>query len=164
ADVALKAATTGHMVLSTLHTNTAVGAITRLSDIGCERFLIGATLHGIIAQRLVRMLCPHCRGRRPASAEERALLQVAADEPCEIGVANGCPRCLGSGYRGRIGLFEALWLDGELAELVANDASERELALAAGNYWRLGDDARDKVLQAVTTLSEVRPYLHLRRS
>lgn len=164
ADVALKAATTGHMVLSTLHTNTAVGAITRLSDIGCERFLVGATVHGIIAQRLVRMLCPHCRSRRPASAEERALLQVAPDEACEIGVANGCPRCLGSGYRGRIGLFEALWLDGELAELVANDASERELAQAAGNYWRLGDDARDKVLQAVTTLAEVRPYLHLRRA
>ena len=163
ADVALKAATTGHMVLSTLHTNTAVGAITRLSDIGCERFLVGATLHGVIAQRLVRMLCPHCRTLRPASAEERALLHVAADAPCDIGVANGCPRCLGSGYRGRIGLFEALWLDGELAELVANDASERELAAAAGNYWRLGDDARDKVLHAVTSLAEVRPYLHLRR-
>ncbi|KAB2908330.1 MAG: type II/IV secretion system protein, partial [Dechloromonas sp.] len=163
ADVALKAATTGHMVLSTLHTNTAVGAITRLSDIGCERFLVGATLHGIIAQRLVRMLCPHCREIRPATPEERALLQVGETETADIGMPVGCPRCLGSGYRGRVGLFESLWLDAELAECVANDASERELSTAAGDYWRLGNDARDKVLRAVTSLGEVRPYLHMRR-
>lgn len=161
ADVALKAATTGHMVLSTLHTNTAVGAITRLADIGCERFLIGATLHGVIAQRLVRMLCPHCRETRPASAEERALLKAAEGEPCGIAEPVGCPRCLGTGYRGRIGIFESLWLDGELAERIGNDASERELTQAAGNYWRLGDDARDKVRQHLTSLAEVRPYLRL---
>lgn len=161
ADVALKAATTGHMVLSTLHTNTAVGAITRLADIGCERFLIGATLHGVIAQRLVRMLCPHCRASRPANAEEREWLKATTDEACHIAEPVGCPRCLGSGYRGRIGVFESLWLDGELAELIGNDGSERELSLAAGNYWRLGDDARDKVRQHLTSLAEVRPYLRL---
>ena len=161
ADVALKAATTGHMVLSTLHTNTAVGAITRLADIGCERFLIGATLHGVIAQRLVRMLCPHCRATRPATVDEKNLLKIAEDADCGVGEPVGCPRCLGSGYRGRIGLFEALWLDGELAEQIANDAGERELTQAAGSYWRLGDDARDKVRQGLTSLAEVRPYLRL---
>lgn len=149
------------MVLSTLHTNTAVGAITRLADIGCERFLIGATLHGVIAQRLVRMLCPHCRASRPANAEEREWLKATTDEACHIAEPVGCPRCLGSGYRGRIGVFESLWLDGELAELIGNDGSERELSLAAGNYWRLGDDARDKVRQHLTSLAEVRPYLRL---
>lgn len=159
ADVALKAATTGHMVLSTLHTNTSVGAITRLADIGCERFLIGATLHGVIAQRLVRMLCPHCRTTREASEDERKLLNIDDGETGVIAEPVGCPRCLGTGYRGRIGLFEALWLDGELAERIANDAGERELTQAAGNFWRLGDDARDKVRQNLTSLAEVRPYL-----
>ncbi|MDD5328500.1 MAG: GspE/PulE family protein [Sulfuricella sp.] len=160
ADVALKAATTGHLVLSTLHTNTAVGAITRLADIGCERFLIGSTLHGIIAQRLVRMLCPHCRKPRPAGEEEARLLGLEG-RAAEIHEPAGCPRCLGTGYRGRIGLFEALWPDGELAEKVASGAGERELARAARDYWRLGEDARDKVLGGLTSLAEVRPYLHI---
>lgn len=161
ADVALKAATTGHMVLSTLHTNTSVGAITRLADIGCERFLIGATLHGVIAQRLVRMLCKHCRTIREATADERHLLKADDREACTVAEPVGCPRCLGSGYRGRIGVFESLWVDTGLAERIANGGGERELALAAGNYWRLGDDARDKVCQHLTSLGEVRPYLRI---
>lgn len=163
ADVALKAATTGHMVLSTLHTNTSVGAITRLADIGCERFLIGSTLHGIIAQRLVRMLCPHCRQPRPATAEEGQLLGVDEIDDCVLYEPKGCPRCLGSGYRGRLGLFEALWLDADLAERIANGAGERELAQNAANYWLLADDARDKARRGVTSLAEVRPYLNLQR-
>lgn len=161
ADVALKAASTGHMVLSTLHTNTAVGAITRLADIGCERFLVGATLHGIIAQRLVRMLCPHCRQERPATPAECRLLAVDELDDCRICQPKGCPRCLDTGYRGRVGLFEALWLDSELAERISEGAGERELARAAGHYWRLGEDARDKVRRGLTSLAEVRPYLHL---
>lgn len=161
ADVALKAATTGHMVLSTLHTNTSVGAITRLADIGCERFLVGATLHGIIAQRLVRMLCPHCRQARSATPEESQLLGAQEMGECAIFEPKGCPRCLGSGYRGRVGLFEALWLDAGLAECIGNGAGERELGKAAGDYWRLGEDARDKVRRGLTSLGEVRPYLHL---
>lgn len=163
ADVALKAATTGHMVLSTLHTNTAVGAITRLADIGCERFLVGATLHGIIAQRLVRMLCPHCRQSRPATPEEGQLLGVDEMDDCTLYEPKGCPRCLGTGYRGRLGLFEALWLDADLAERIANGAGERELAQHAANYWLLADDARDKARRGVTSLAEVRPYLSLHR-
>jgi type IV pilus assembly protein PilB len=163
ADVALKAATTGHLVLATLHANTAVGVITRLADIGCERFLVGATLRGIIAQRLVRLLCPHCKSLRAPTEEERRLLQLPAEQAAQIGVPEGCPRCLGSGYRGRIGLFEALWPDSALAERIAGNAGERELSRAAGDYWQLGDDARDKALHAVTSLAEVRPYLHLRR-
>lgn len=166
ADIALKAASTGHMVLSTLHTNTAVGTITRLTDIGCERFLVGATLHGIIAQRLVRMLCSHCRTKRAATLEEQQQLGIvdsedSEDEAFSLHEPKGCPRCLGTGYRGRVGLFEALWLDIALAEHIANGAGERELTLAAGNYWRLGEDARDKVKRGITSLAEVRPYLHL---
>lgn len=161
ADVALKAATTGHLVLSTLHTNTSAGAITRLADIGCERFLLGATLHGVIAQRLVRMLCPHCRSPRAPNSEERALLKLDDEAEAILHEARGCPHCLGSGYRGRIGLFEALWLDAPLAELIANGANEREITLAASDYWRLGQDAREKVLAGQTSLAEARPYLQL---
>lgn len=158
ADVALKAATTGHMVLSTLHTNSAASAITRLADIGCERFLIGATLHGVIAQRLVRMLCAHCRQPRPASSAEREWLGHA-DADIQIYDPGACARCLGTGYRGRIGLFEALWVDSGLTEQIATGANEHQLTLAARDYWRLSDDARTKVLSGQTSLEEARPYL-----
>ena len=159
ADVALKAATTGHMVLSTLHTNNSVSAITRLADIGCERFLIGATLHGVIAQRLVRMLCPHCRAPRPADATERTLLGAAEDVTATVFEPRGCARCIGTGYRGRIGVFEALWMDAALSERVAAGANEHELTLAAKHYTRLSDDARVKVLTGLTSLAEARPFL-----
>ncbi|MDR2030693.1 MAG: type II/IV secretion system protein [Azoarcus sp.] len=160
ADVALKAATTGHMVLSTLHTNNAPGAVTRLVDIGCERFMLGATLRGILAQRLVRMLCPHCKRRREGTAEERRLLRPGdADAPLALWEPTGCPHCLGSGYRGRIGLYEALWVDDEVAAAISAGASERELAAAAKDYWRLADDARDKTLDGLTSLEEARVFL-----
>ena len=160
ADVALKAATTGHMVLSTLHTNSSASAITRLADIGCERFLIGATLHGVIAQRLVRMLCPHCRAPRAATPAERQLLAVSEGE-ATVHEPRGCARCLGTGYRGRIGLFEALWIDAGLTERIAAGANEHELSLAARDYWRLAEDARAKVLAGQTSVDEARPYLRL---
>jgi type II secretory ATPase GspE/PulE/Tfp pilus assembly ATPase PilB-like protein len=159
ADVALKAATTGHMVLSTLHTNSAPGAITRLQDIGCERFLLGATLRGILAQRLVRQLCPHCRRTVTADAEAKRLLGQPADAPLSLWEPVGCPRCLGSGYRGRIGLYEALWVDADLAAAIAAGAGERELATTAHDYWRLADDARTKVLDGRTSLQEARSYM-----
>ncbi|MDR3214079.1 MAG: GspE/PulE family protein [Azoarcus sp.] len=163
ADVALKAATTGHMVLSTLHTNSAPGAITRLTDLGCERFMLGATLRGILAQRLVRMLCPHCRRMREATPEERRLLGLAETasegEAAQLWDATGCPRCLGSGYRGRIGLYEALWVDGDTAVAISAGANERDIAATARDYWRLADDARDKVLTGMTSLNEARAFL-----
>jgi len=159
ADVALKAATTGHMVLSTLHTNNSVSAITRLADIGCERFLVGATLHGVIAQRLVRMLCQHCRAPREAGPDERALLQLSPDVAGVIHEPRGCARCIGTGYRGRIGLFEALWMDDALSEQIANGANEHALAQSAQHYQRLAEDARRKVLDGMTSLAEARPYL-----
>ncbi|MDR1889605.1 MAG: type II/IV secretion system protein [Zoogloeaceae bacterium] len=160
ADVALKAATTGHMVLSTLHTNSAPGAVTRLSDIGCERFMLGATLRGILAQRLVRMLCPRCRRQREASATEKRLLRVEeTDAPLTLWDPVGCPHCLGSGYRGRIGLYEALWVDAPLAAAISAGADEREIAAAATDYWRLADDAREKTLAGLASLADVRFFL-----
>jgi type IV pilus assembly protein PilB len=162
ADVALKAATTGHMVLSTLHTNSAPGAVTRLVDIGCERFMLGATLRGILAQRLVRMLCPHCKREREGTAAEYHRLgwqEKEGEAAPRLFEPVGCPRCLGSGYRGRIGLYEALWVDADIAAAISAGASEREIAAAAKDYWRLADDAREKVLAGITSFEEARGFL-----
>lgn len=154
ADVAVKAAMTGHLLFSTLHTNTAVGAVTRLKDIGCEPFLIGSTLNAVIAQRLVRRLCPHCRKPLQANAEEAFLL---GGENITLYEPQGCALCQGVGYRGRLGLFETFWIDEELGRAIARGASEEELEKMAGaaRLRHMWTDGRDKVLAGVTTLAEV---------
>lgn len=167
ADTALKAAATGHLVLSTLHTNSAAGAVTRLVNLGCERYLIADTVAGVLAQRLVRRLCARCA--QPAAPEPalcRALGLPADTTAWPTGVvprhAPGCPHCLGTGYRGRVGLYEALWLDGTLADALAGGAGERELlrlARQGGRLHALADDARAKLAAGLTTLGEVRPHL-----
>jgi type IV pilus assembly protein PilB len=152
-DIAMKAALTGHLVFSTLHTNSAVSAVTRLLDIGAERFLIASTLVAVIAQRLVRRLCFACRKPRPAEIEERALLSV--EEPVQLFEPGGCPVCMGTGYRGRVGLFETLWIDAHISELIASGADEPALVAAAEDYQTLLDDARAKVLAGITSLGEM---------
>ena len=156
ADTALKAAMTGHLVFSTLHTNTAAGCISRLADIGCEPFLIGSTMNAVIAQRLVRRLCGHCKRQSPASIEEKRWL--ALDETAEVQLYRpvGCALCQGSGYRGRLGVFETLWFDDELGKKVSRGATEEEIEQEAGDrlqpMWR---DGANKILAGVTTLDEV---------
>lgn len=159
ADVSVKAAMTGHMVLSTLHTNNSVSAVTRLIDIGCEAFLIGSTMTAVIAQRLVRHLCTHCRQLRPATKEELVELNASPDDLVEIYDAVGCAVCQGRGFRGRLGLFETLWFDERLARLVANAASEEEIEEAASksrNLKFMWEDGVEKVRNGMTTLAEVR--------
>lgn len=157
ADTALKAAMTGHLVFSTLHTNTAAGTVSRLVDIGCEPFLIGSTMNAVIAQRLVRKLCPHCKTSHVVTSEEKALLDLPADSAVEIYEPNGCAFCQGSGYRGRLGLFETLWFDDELSKLVARGCSEEELEARAGpeRFKPMWLDGAAKVLAGITTLSEL---------
>lgn len=157
AEAAIRAAMTGHMVLTTLHTNHACGAIARLADIGCERFLIASTVLGVIAQRLVRRLCPACRQARPARADEQVLLGSAA--PAQVWDAAGCAACSGTGYAGRIGLFELLWVDPATAERIQTGASERQLIAGAQDYYTLADDARAKVLEGLTSVAEIRGFL-----
>jgi type II secretory ATPase GspE/PulE/Tfp pilus assembly ATPase PilB-like protein len=156
ADTALKAAMTGHLVLSTLHTNNAVGAINRLIDIGCPRYLVASTLIGIVAQRLVRRLCASCKVSYQPSAEELARLNMPGNDAIELFRPNGCAKCLGSGYRGRVGLYETLWLDDGLETLIANGANEDELTKSAQQYYRLWQDAKAKVMAGLTSLDEVR--------
>ena len=152
ADAALKAAMTGHRVFSTLHTNSACGAVGRLTDIGCEPYRIAATLRAVVAQRLVRRVCPRCAGSRAARADELRYLGV---EEAEVAEARGCASCIGTGFHGRIGLFESLWIDRELGSRIARGAGEDELEAAAGERLRtLRQDARAKVLAGVIAVDE----------
>ncbi len=153
ADTALKAAMTGHLVFSTLHTNTAAGTITRLADIGCEPYLIGSTMNAVIAQRLVRRLC-QCKQRTEVDAAAAQWMEVA--EGTAVYRPVGCALCQGTGYRGRLGLFETLWFDDALAKLVMQGAGEEALEQAAGERLRpMWRDGVSKVLSGITTLDEV---------
>lgn len=155
ADVAVKAAMTGHLVFSTLHTNNAVSAVTRLIDIGCEPFLIGSTMTAVIAQRLVRRLCRHCARKRFATESESKALGYE-DKSIEIFDPVGCAVCQGTGFRGRLGLFETLWFDEQLARMVAKGADEETLEQAAGDKLRfMWQDGCEKVLRGMTTLDEI---------
>lgn len=154
ADVAIKAAMTGHLVFSTLHTNNAISAVTRLADIGCEPFLVGSTMTAVIAQRLVRKLCSHCRQPRAATEQETHYLNI--DLNTELYEPVGCAVCQGTGYSGRIGLFETLWFDEELGRLVAKGADEGEIEKAAiNNLQFMWQDGKNKILKGLTTLEEV---------
>jgi type IV pilus assembly protein PilB len=158
-DIGLRAAMTGHLVLSTLHTNDSAGAVTRLADIGAERFLIGATLIGALAQRLARRLCDRCKRKRPARPDELRILGRREDEGADIYEPAGCSFCLGSGFRGRTGIFEALWINRDLRRAIADGAGETEICERAVHYRPLWEDCRRKVLDGDVALSEV---LHLR--
>jgi general secretion pathway protein E len=156
ADIAVHAALTGHLVLSTLHTNDAPSAITRLSDMGIEPFLIASSLEGVIAQRLVRRICENCREAYEPSKEELRELGLSEDG-LTFYRGKGCEQCLGTGYRGRIAIFEVLLLDEELKSLVTHtqDANEiKKLARKKGFRTMIEDGIR-KVLRGITTSSEV---------
>jgi general secretion pathway protein E len=131
AEIAVQASLTGHLVLSTVHTNDAVGAITRMRDMKVEPFLLASTLRAVIAQRLVRRLCPHCRVAIPADPSVAALLGIAAG--ATIHRAVGCEACNGSGYKGRIGVFEAIRIDETLRRMINEGGDE---TLIAGHAFR----------------------------
>lgn len=153
AQIAVQAALTGHLVLSTVHTNDAVGAITRLRDMGIEPFLLASTVRLVLAQRLVRRLCPHCRVPRGPDALSERLLGDAAAAAFQ---AAGCGQCQHSGLAGRIGLYEAVRVDGELRRLIGTNADEDALATAAfARAEPLSVAARAAVLRGDTTLEEV---------
>ncbi len=150
ADVAIRAALTGHFVFSTLHTNDAPSAITRLADMGVENYLLTSSLVAVLAQRLVRVICPHCKvfdGQR-ATAEGKWVDSFRG---------KGCERCFGSGYTGRMGIFELMELSDELRKLIMSggDASDLTLAARRNGMRNLREDGWLKVAHGVTTTDEV---------
>ncbi|AUZ84444.1 GspE/PulE family protein [Methylophaga nitratireducenticrescens] len=155
-EIALKAATTGHLVLSTLHTNSAISSITRLRDIGLEPFLIASSLLGVIAQRLARRLCQQCRESYQASDSEKTALNIDIDQSLTLWQPKGCPLCGGNGYQGRIALFETFWMDDEMEALITEGADELTLRKKAKRFTSLADDGREKVLQGLTTIQELK--------
>jgi general secretion pathway protein E len=156
AEIAVQASLTGHLVLSTLHTNSAIGAITRLVDMGIEPFLLSSSLLGVLAQRLVRVLCPHCKQAYQADAAECALLGVATDAPPTLYQARGCAECHQQGYRGRTGIYELVVFDEQLRSLIHNAASEQEMTRHARSLGpSIREDGRRKVLEGATTVAEV---------
>ena len=156
AGIAMKASLTGHMVFSTLHTNSAVSTISRLVDIGVEPFLIGSTLECIIAQRLVKRLCNYCKKAMVITDKERTLLRLPQTQHSVIYRAVGCAHCHQSGYKGRTALFETLWIDDDLAPLIGAGANELEIRAAAKDFVSLAADCRDKILLGLTCIAEFR--------
>jgi type IV pilus assembly protein PilB len=154
AHIAVEAALTGHMVLSTLHTRDAPSALGRLIDMGIEPFLISSAVDCVVAQRLVRKLCPHCK--RPASLPETALIELGLHDiqPYE---AVGCSRCSGSGYRGRVGIYEVMTVSEEIRNLILQRGSVDEIAAVATREGmaRLRGDGIEKVRAGVTSVAEV---------
>ncbi len=158
AGMAFRAAMTGHQVFSTLHTNSAVGAISRLLDIGVHPDIMAGNIIGIVAQRLVRMLCPACQEAYAPSRVERQLMGLhVTEEVPPVYAARGCRQCDHHGYKGRVALMELLRIDPELDELIAQGITTRELAKAAKakGFKTLADDGIRQVLEGVTTLDEV---------
>ena len=153
AEIAVQASLTGHLVMSTLHTNTAVGAVTRLIDMGVEPFLLSSSLIGVLAQRLVRVLCHECREPRPANSTELAFLQERATNVYQ---AKGCPACSHSGFSGRTGIYEMLAINEKMRELIHDAASEQELARYARSLApSISEDGKRKILAGETSVEEV---------
>ena len=160
AKISIEAALTGHFVLSTLHTNDAPSALSRLNEMGVEPFLTGAAVTGVLAQRLARRLCEHCKELYTANKAELDAARIPEElrqGKTELFRRNGCVRCRQTGYKGRIGVFQLLEMDEELSTLAARKASHEELeraALAAGMSTLWGDGI-DKVLAGLTSLEEL---------
>ncbi|MGL6043657.1 MAG: GspE/PulE family protein, partial [Sandaracinobacteroides sp.] len=155
AEIAVQAALTGHLILATLHTNSAAGAVTRLTDMKVEPFLLGSVLAGVLAQRLVRRLCPECRVPvLPDPALIEALCPGAA-VPHRLYAPGGCSACGGSGYSGRLALVEFLPVDAAVAALIVARADERSIAAAATGGRTLAQDGLAKAALGLTSLEEV---------
>ena len=158
AEIAIRAALTGHQVFSTLHTNDATGAVTRLLDMGIEAFLIASSLEGVLAQRLVRKICPICRMESPVAPAVREKMEAISGRRIDgtFYIGRGCEECRNNGYRGRVGIFELLSLTPELKELVLQKRSNAELkATAQRGMMTMHQDALQKAAAGITSLEEI---------
>lgn len=156
AEIAIRSAITGHLVLSTLHTNDAVSAVDRLADIGVEPYLISSALRGVISQRLVRKICPHCKKAYRPEAQELALLGLPEDADVQFYRGEGCQECYHTGYHGRRGVFEILMMSGRLRRLVTDRAPYDDLFAAAkeAGFVTLRENCRELVLRGEISAAE----------
>ncbi len=161
AEIAMRAAITGHVVLSTIHTNDALGTIERLKDIGVQPYLIASAMKGIISQRLVRKICPNCREAYTPTEEEVEDIGLKFEEGMQFFRGKGCPHCFNSGYQGRIAVFEMLVITRPVRQLIAAGASRKEIEEVLmkddgdGSFVSLRDNAIRLVKEGITTVSEV---------
>ena len=156
AQIAIQASLTGHMVLSTLHTNSAIGAVTRLADMGVEGFLLASSLTGVIAQRLMRILCQHCKEAYAASDEEKKLLNLALESKINLYRPKGCTECRYLGYSGRSGVYEIIAIDEKLRQMIHDKSPEYHLKHhARQTYQSLRQDGFRKVLNGDTSVEEI---------
>jgi len=159
AQIAVQSALTGHLIFSTLHTNDACGAITRLIDMGVKPYLASSTVLGVLAQRLVRTICPSCREAYKPSEEEAKILSLSPEEVNSLKLyrGKGCPTCAYTGYKGRMGIFELFIMTDEARELVLNNSSSTELNKKAKESGMKGlkEDGLNKVKRGYTTVEEV---------
>jgi type II secretory ATPase GspE/PulE/Tfp pilus assembly ATPase PilB-like protein len=155
--IAIEAALTGHLVFSTLHTNDAPGAVARLLEMGVEPFLIASSVIGVLAQRLVRVICPKCKEAYTPPLEAFRRLNLSTDsESVTFYRGKGCDACMGSGYRGRQGVFEMLMITDTVRDLILRKAPSHEIrqeALRSG-MTTLRHDAMHKILEGTTTMEE----------
>jgi general secretion pathway protein E len=163
AEIAIQASLTGHLVLSTVHTNDAAGAVTRLVDMGVQPFLVASSLVGILAQRLVRVLCPQCRVPYLPTREERDQVGLTDDiwakagNPKAVFKAQGCPACQHTGYQGRTGIYELMLVDDDIRQLILKnvDSSSIKRAAVSRGMLTLMQHGAFKVARGITTAAEV---------
>ncbi|MDY0007555.1 MAG: ATPase, T2SS/T4P/T4SS family, partial [Spongiibacteraceae bacterium] len=156
AEIAVQASLTGHLVLSTLHTNTAVGAMTRLRDMGIEPFLIASSLVGVLAQRLIRVLCPVCKVAHQPNSFERDFLRLGSDEKITLYRPAGCDACNQRGFRGRAGLYELLLVDDTVRGMIHDAATEETIVHhIRATSPSIRGDGRHKIRAGLTTVEEV---------
>ena len=164
AQISMRAAITGHVVLSTIHTNDAVGTIERLEDIGVEPYLIATALRAVISQRLVRRICPKCKKNYEATDEEVRRLGLSTEHKHIFYRGEGCADCFNTGYRGRIGVFEILEITPEIRPLISQQAGrsaiEQELASAHSEFKTLRENAIQLVEEGITTAEEVQRVIY----
>ena len=156
ADISVQASLTGHLVLSTIHTNTAIGAVTRLANMGVQPYLLSNSLIGLVAQRLVRVLCQDCRLPKEADDYEHDFLKLSDEETATLYRPVGCDKCSYEGYKGRMGIYEVVNVDDELRRMIHNGSSELDMeSHARQSTSGIRDDGRARILEGLTTIDEV---------
>jgi type II secretory ATPase GspE/PulE/Tfp pilus assembly ATPase PilB-like protein len=157
ANIAVQASLTGHLVLSTLHTNDAPASITRLINIGVEPYLISSAVNAILAQRLVRKICPNCKEPHVPSDEMREFLQLQGLSADQTFKGKGCDRCRKTGYTGRLGIYELMVMDDAMRDIITRNPDVNQLRKLARERGlvTLRQDGLDKVLKGMTTVDEI---------